>query len=74
MQIAMVVPAVLLIPLGYLDCSQPTLAIVILISGTTIRGFRFSGYIVNAMDISPSLGGVVFGITNTMGSLSAYST
>ncbi|KAJ8310366.1 hypothetical protein KUTeg_012231 [Tegillarca granosa] len=52
---AMVIPAVMLISLSYVDCSQPTLAIVILIAGMAIRGFRFSGYIVNAMDITPSL-------------------
>lgn len=70
----MVVPAVLLLSLGFLDCSHPPLAVFILTTGMAMRGFRFSGFIVNAIDITPHFGGVVFGITNTMASFGAYST
>ncbi|KAJ8310555.1 hypothetical protein KUTeg_012420 [Tegillarca granosa] len=55
-----------------LDCSKPILAVVVLPAGIAIRGFRFSGYLVNSLDITPNFGGVVFSVTNSISSISAY--
>ncbi|XP_052772253.1 sialin-like [Mya arenaria] len=62
----MLVPAVLLIGLGYVDCSQPGIAITLLVLGVSLSGAQYSGWVVNHMDVAPAFAGILFGISNSI--------
>lgn len=68
----MLVPAVLLIGLGYLDCTQPVLAITLLVLGVSLTGIQYSGWIVNHMDIAPMFAGILFGISNSVAAVTGF--
>lgn len=68
----MLVPAALLIGLGYLDCTQPALAISLLVLGVSLTGIQYSGWIVNHMDIAPMFAGILFGIANSVAAVTGF--
>ncbi|XP_063425395.1 sialin-like isoform X2 [Mytilus trossulus] len=61
-------PASMLIGLGYVDCSQTALAIVLVILAVSSAGFQYSGWVVNHIDIAPSYAGILLGISNSLAS------
>ncbi|KAF7638229.1 MFS domain-containing protein [Meloidogyne graminicola] len=61
--------AIMLIAIGYCDCNQHNLVIILLILSTGISGFQYSGFVINYMDICPELSGFVLGIGNTLSCL-----
>ncbi|XP_070559139.1 sialin-like [Ptychodera flava] len=66
-----VVPAAFLVATGYMDCTQSTLAVVLLTIGVSFSGFQYGGgFLVNHVDIAPKYAGVLLGITNTTATLS----
>ncbi|XP_046329728.2 sialin-like [Haliotis rufescens] len=67
-----VIPAVMLVGLGYVDCSQPALAITLLVLGVSLTGFQFSGFIVNHVDIAPAYAGILFGISNSIAAVTGF--
>ncbi|KAK3743741.1 hypothetical protein RRG08_043473 [Elysia crispata] len=67
-----VVPAVMLIGLGYVDCSQPAVAIVLLILAVSLTGTQYSGYLVNHVDIAPKFAGILFGISNSLAAVTGF--
>ncbi|GFO24631.1 vesicular glutamate transporter 1 [Plakobranchus ocellatus] len=67
-----VVPAVMLIALGYVDCSKPALAIVLLILAVSLTGSQYSGYLVNHVDIAPKFAGILFGISNSLAAVTGF--
>ena len=67
-----VIPAVMLIGLGYLDCSMKPLAIVLLTLAVSLTGLQYSGFLVNHVDIAPPFAGILFGISNSMGSITGF--
>ncbi|KAJ8316004.1 hypothetical protein KUTeg_006018 [Tegillarca granosa] len=69
---AKIIPALLLIGLGYVDCTSPITAVTIMTVSIAFRGFRFAGYIVNAVDIAPTYAGFIFGISNTAGAFAGF--
>ncbi|XP_045189876.2 uncharacterized transporter slc-17.2-like isoform X2 [Mercenaria mercenaria] len=68
----MLLPAALLIGLGYVDCTQPGVAIALLILGVATTGFQYSGWIVNHMDVAPAFAGILFGITNSIAAVTGF--
>jgi ACS family sodium-dependent inorganic phosphate cotransporter-like MFS transporter 5 len=64
--------AILLVGLGFIDCSQSALAIALLAAGVGISGSAYSGFLVNHMDIAPAYAGSLFGLTNCIGACSGF--
>ncbi|XP_078310380.1 putative transporter slc-17.2 [Crassostrea virginica] len=67
-----VIPGLLLIGLGYLDCTMKGLAIALLILGVSASGFQYSGFLINHMDIAPAYAGILFGISNSAGAITGF--
>ena len=70
--IGKVIPGLLLIGLGYLDCTMKVLAIALLILGVSASGFQYSGFLINHMDIAPAYAGILFGISNSAGAITGF--
>ena len=68
----MVVPAVMLIILGYIDCTKTGLAILLLVLGVSLTGTQYSGWVVNHMDIAPAFAGILFGISNSIAAVTGF--
>jgi ACS family sodium-dependent inorganic phosphate cotransporter-like MFS transporter 5 len=62
----------LLVALGYIDCSQPVIAIVLLVLAVSIAGFQYSGFLVNHVDIAPQYAGILFGISNSIAAVTGF--
>ncbi|KAK3094625.1 hypothetical protein FSP39_004159 [Pinctada imbricata] len=48
------------------------LAIALLTLGVSITGLQYSGFLVNHVDIAPPYAGILFGISNSMGSITGF--
>ncbi|XP_021362093.1 uncharacterized transporter slc-17.2-like isoform X2 [Mizuhopecten yessoensis] len=70
--VGMIVPALMLIGLGYVDCSSPILAIALLTLAVGLSGFQYSGWLVNHVDIAPVYAGILFGISNSIASVTGF--
>ena len=68
----MIVPAIMLIILGYIDCTQPGAAVTLLVLGVSLTGFQYSGWVVNHMDIAPAFAGILFGISNSIAAVTGF--
>ncbi|XP_060084519.1 uncharacterized transporter slc-17.2-like [Ylistrum balloti] len=68
----MIMPALMLIGLGYVDCSSPMLAIALLTLAVGLSGFQYSGWLVNHVDIAPLYAGILFGISNSIASVTGF--
>ncbi|XP_041369663.1 sialin-like [Gigantopelta aegis] len=66
------VPAIMLIGLGYVDCTQPVTGVVLLMIGVCLTGFCYGGFIVNHIDIAPAYAGILFGITNSIAAVTGF--
>jgi len=62
----------MLIGLGYVDCSQPGVAITLLVLAVSLTGTQYSGWIVNHMDIAPAFAGILFGISNSIAAVTGF--
>jgi len=62
----------MLIGLGYVDCSQPAVAITLLVLAVSLTGTQYSGWIVNHMDIAPAFAGILFGISNSIAAVTGF--
>ncbi|KAJ8321739.1 hypothetical protein KUTeg_000210 [Tegillarca granosa] len=67
-----IVPALIMVGVGHVDCSSPELAIVLLIISTGMIGFSFAGFLENALDIDPQYATIIFGLGNVGGGLGGY--
>ncbi|CAF1055789.1 unnamed protein product [Adineta ricciae] len=66
-------PAICLLLISFLDCERRYLAVFLLVIGVALNGFMMSGgYVVNVSDFSGVHSGVVFGICNTVSSISGF--
>ncbi|XP_059148786.1 uncharacterized transporter slc-17.2-like [Physella acuta] len=65
-------PAVMLVGLGYVSCSQPTLAIILLVLSVSLTGIQYSGFLVNHVDIAPAFAGILFGISNSLAAVTGF--
>ncbi|CAF0884868.1 unnamed protein product [Brachionus calyciflorus] len=68
--IGLAVPAAAVICLSFVDCSLPYLGVACLTVGLAFNGFYWAaGPLVNINDIGGKFSGLIFGITNTFGTL-----
>ncbi len=67
---ALFVPMIATLVLAYVDCSQPYLAVALLMIGVGFLGLATGGgYIININEVGGIYSGVLFGISNTFGSI-----
>ena len=57
-------PAVCLVCISFLDCTQQMAAVALLCGTVGLSGVAFSGYMINHGDIAPLFAGTLFGLTN----------
>lgn len=62
--IGKIVPAIALIVLGYLPENQTVLSVIMLIIAVGVNAACFTGFQINAVDLSPRFSGVLMGIGN----------
>lgn len=68
--IGLSVPVATLIGISFVNCSTPYLGVALLVIGFAFMGFSLgAGYYVNINDVAGPFSGVVFGISNTFGSI-----
>ncbi|XP_055900366.1 sialin-like isoform X1 [Biomphalaria glabrata] len=67
-----IAPAVMLIALGYVDCSQPAVAVGLLVFAVSLTGIQYSGFLVNHVDIAPAFAGILFGISNSLAAVTGF--
>ncbi|KAL8574081.1 hypothetical protein ACOMHN_061543 [Nucella lapillus] len=66
-------PALLVIGVGFVDCHNPVLGVALLTVGVSMCGFQYgAGFIVNSGDIAPGYAGIIFGISNTFGTIPGF--
>ena len=58
--------------LGFVNCTQTTLAVALLTIGATLHGAVYSSFLVNPMDIAPQFAGTIFGISNMLGAMTGF--
>lgn len=65
------IPAAIFVILGFIDCSQPTVAVVLLTIGVGTTGIYLgAGFVVSIIDIGgKNYSGILYGIANTFGTL-----
>ena len=69
----MFVPAAMCMALGYVDCTVPALGVILLTVGVSFTGCIYgSGFVMNHLDIAPLYAGILFGISNTAGTVSGF--
>ena len=64
-----IIPGLFLIGTGYINCTNPYAAVVLLSFGVGFSGFQYSGCMVNHVDIAPPFAGTLFGISNTVATI-----
>ncbi|CAH1773654.1 unnamed protein product [Owenia fusiformis] len=67
--VGIVLPAILTVWVSFLDCDLRIQALVLLALIGICTGPQKSGYQVNHVDIAPRYAGLLFGITNTIGTI-----
>ncbi|XP_066922006.1 vesicular glutamate transporter 1-like [Clytia hemisphaerica] len=65
-----ILSGVLLVISGYIVSSSGTVAVMCL--SVAFFGFAFSGFMVNAMDVSPKYGSTIIGISNSLASVTGF--
>uniref|UniRef100_A0A2C9L9M1 Major facilitator superfamily (MFS) profile domain-containing protein n=1 Tax=Biomphalaria glabrata TaxID=6526 RepID=A0A2C9L9M1_BIOGL len=61
--------AICTVSVGQMTCEQRHYAVLLLCITTACMSFNRAGYVVNHQDLAPSYAGVLYGITNTAGTL-----
>ncbi|ESO94691.1 hypothetical protein LOTGIDRAFT_54049, partial [Lottia gigantea] len=67
-----IVPALMLIALGYIDCTQPYIAVILLILGVALTGPQYSGFTVNHVDLAPAYAGILYGFSNSVAAITGF--
>ncbi|KAH9523361.1 hypothetical protein Btru_039832 [Bulinus truncatus] len=67
--IAFLGTAICMISVAQLDCERRYLAVVLLCFSTAFMTFNRAGFVVNHLDLAPGYAGILFGLTNTAGTL-----
>ncbi|XP_047145228.1 sialin isoform X1 [Hydra vulgaris] len=66
--------AVFLILASYSSCSNIAWSVSCMVLATAFLAFNGSGYLVNHLDISPRFGGILMGLSNTLGTVAGCIT
>ncbi|XP_034946591.1 sialin-like [Chelonus insularis] len=69
--ISCIPPSILMIVIAYLGCERTT-SVALLILSIVIGGAIFVGHLTNQNDLAPNYAGILMGITNTPGTISAF--
>ncbi|CAL7949139.1 unnamed protein product [Xylocopa violacea] len=69
--ISCIPPSVCLLVIAYIGCDRTT-STVLLIASIVLCGAIFVGHLLNQNDLAPNYAGILMGITNTPGTLSAF--
>lgn len=64
-------PAIFLIVIMYIGCNRVIVTILLVLS-IIICGAIFVGHLCNQNDLAPNYAGILMGITNTPGTISAF--
>ena len=64
-------PSICLIIIAYIGCER-TISTVLLIMSIVLCGAIFVGHLINHVDLAPNYAGILMGITNTPGTISAF--
>ncbi|ESP00269.1 hypothetical protein LOTGIDRAFT_70206, partial [Lottia gigantea] len=62
----LVVPAILLTALSFFDCEQTAFVVVLMCLAASFLSLNFVGLMVNMFDISPTHGGQIMTVSNTI--------
>lgn len=65
-----ILSGVFLVISGYIVSSVGTIAVMCV--SVAFFGFAFSGFMVNAMDVSPKYGSTIIGISNSLASVTGF--
>ena len=69
----MLLPGILCIVLGYIDCTQWIIALVLVTIAVSLLGCVYgAGYVVNHADIAPKYASLLFGISNTTATIPGF--
>lgn len=63
------IPAALLVGSGYLGCDQRIIFVVLLVIGQGVFGICYTGTFPNMVDVAPRYAGIIFGMSNTVATL-----
>ncbi|XP_012942611.1 uncharacterized transporter slc-17.2 [Aplysia californica] len=63
-----------LVAIGFVDCSQPVVAVVLIIISLSSIGIQNCGYYVNPLDIAPPYSGFIIALANTFGAFCGFIT
>ena len=70
---ATIIPAISLIALGYIDCTQKLVGVVSLVVSIGFMGVTSgSGFGVNHSDIAPKYAPVLYGISNSVAAITGF--
>lgn len=64
-------PSIMLIIIAYIGCDRTTSTALLIVS-IVISGAIFVGHLTNQNDLAPNYAGILMGITNTPGTISAF--
>lgn len=62
--------SVFLVLTGYCTVSTKYLAVALITAAQGLSGFQYGGFVVNHVDIAPRYAGTLFGISNTVATVS----
>uniref|UniRef100_A0A2C9LVA0 Major facilitator superfamily (MFS) profile domain-containing protein n=1 Tax=Biomphalaria glabrata TaxID=6526 RepID=A0A2C9LVA0_BIOGL len=66
-------PGIFVLGVGYMDCSQASGAVTLLVIGVAMSGCQYgAGFLTNPADIAPRFAGVIFGLSNTFATLPGF--
>ncbi|KAK3765989.1 hypothetical protein RRG08_002232 [Elysia crispata] len=68
--LGLLVPGIFVVGLAFVDCTQSTLAVALLVIGVAMSGFQYgAGFLTNPAELAPHYAGIIFGISNTFATL-----
>ncbi|KAK0055306.1 sialin-like isoform X2 [Biomphalaria pfeifferi] len=71
--LGLLMPGIFVLGVGYLDCSQASGAVTLLVIGVAMSGCQYgAGFLTNPADIAPRFAGVIFGLSNTFATLPGF--
>lgn len=69
--ISCIPPSICLFVIAYIGCER-TISTILLIMSIVLCGAIFVGHLINHVDLAPNYAGILMGITNTPGTISAF--
>ncbi|XP_043522129.1 sialin-like isoform X2 [Frieseomelitta varia] len=69
--ISCIPPSICLLIIAYIGCER-TISTILLIMSIVLCGAIFVGHLINHVDLAPNYAGILMGITNTPGTISAF--